>query len=148
MEVMFSLLHVDLMVEDMERELAFYKDVLGFEIFEDCILKSEAFLFLTEGRATSMRLVFLGRNKRSTMIELVQFLTDSGQPIQVSQLKFKWNLSFLVDDLEQAQQYLSKKGFKPLTSPHSISLPTMGKANVTFLLDPENLLLELVAPIY
>ena len=145
---MFSLLHVDLMVENMERELAFYKDVLGFEIFEDCILKSEAFLFLTEGRATSMRLVFLGRNKRSTMIELVQFLTDSGQPIQVSQLKFKWNLSFLVDDLEQAQQYLSKKGFKPLTSPHSISLPTMGKANVTFLLDPENLLLELVAPIY
>jgi catechol 2,3-dioxygenase-like lactoylglutathione lyase family enzyme len=148
MEVMFSLLHVDLMVENMERELAFYKDVLGFEIFEDCVLKSEAFLFLTEGRATSMRLVFLGRNKRSTMIELVQFITDSGQPIQVSQLKFKWNLSFLVDDLEQAQQYLSKKGFKPLTSPHSISLPTMGKANVTFLLDPENLLLELVAPIY
>ena len=61
------------------------------------------------------------------MIELVQFLTDSGQPIQVSQLKYKWNLSFLVDDLEQAQQHLSKKGFKPLTSPYVISLPTMEK---------------------
>jgi len=61
------------------------------------------------------------------MIELVQFLTDSGQPIQVSQLKYKRNLSFLADDLEQAQQQLSKKDFKPLTSPYVISLPTIEK---------------------
>ena len=82
------------------------------------------------------------------MIELVQFLTDSGQPIPVSQLKFKWNLSFLVNDLELAQQHLSKKGFQPLTAPHVLSLPTMGKANVIFYLDAEGFLLELVAPIY
>jgi len=148
MEVTFSLLHVDLMVENMERELAFYTDILDFEVFEDCVLKSKDFLFLSEGLATSMRLVFLGRNKRSTMIELVQFLTDSGQPIQVSQLKFKWNLSLLVNDLEEAQQHLSKKGLKPLTSPHALSLPSMGKANVVFYIDPEGFFLELVAPIY
>ena len=145
---MFSLLHVDLMVDNIERELAFYKDVFGFEIFEDCVVKSEEFLFLTEGRASSMRLVFLGRNKRSTMIELVQFLTSSGQPVQVAQLKFKWNLSFLVDDLEEAEEHLTKKGFKPLTSPHAVSLPAMGKANVTFYIDPAGVLLELVAPEY
>ena len=82
------------------------------------------------------------------MIELVQFLTDSGEPIQASQLKFKWNLSLLVDDLEEAQQHFSKKGFKPLTPPHVIALPTLGKANVIFYLDPANVLIELVAPIY
>jgi len=83
--------------------------VLGFEVFEDYVVNSKAFLFLTEGRATSMRLTFLGRNKRSTMTELIQFLPDSGQPISSSQLKFKWNLSFLVDDSEEAQQHLAKR---------------------------------------
>ena len=148
MEVMFSLLHVDIMVDHLERELAFYTDVLGFQVFEDCVLKNEQFSFITEGKATSMRLVFLGRNRHSTMIELVQFLTDSGQPVPTSQLKFKWNLSLLVEDLEEAQQHLSEKGFKPLTSPHIIALPAMGKANVIFYLDPANVLIELVAPIY
>src|SRR4051812_17735927 len=109
-EINFVLLHVDLVVEDIEREIAFYKDVLGFEVFEDSVLNNEASLFLSGGRAGCMRLVFLGKNKRSTMIELVQFLSDSGQPIQISQLKFKWNLSFFVDDLEQAQQYLLENG--------------------------------------
>src|SRR6266542_3059824 len=140
-KINFFLLHVDLVVEDIEREMAFYKDVLGFEVLEDCVLNNEASLFLSEDRAGRMRLVFLGRNKRSTMIELVQFLTDSGQPIQVSQLKFKWNLSFFVDDLEQAQQHFLEKGFKPLTSQYEITLSSFGRSKVIFYQDPEGVLL-------
>jgi catechol 2,3-dioxygenase-like lactoylglutathione lyase family enzyme len=147
-EINFFLLHVDLVVEDIEREMAFYKDVLGFEVLEDCILNNEASLFLSEDRAGCMRLVFLGRNKRTTMIELVQFLTDSGQPIKVSQLKFKWNLSFFVDDLDQAQQHLLAKGFKPLTSQYEITLSSSGRSKVIFYQDPEGFLLEIIGPIY
>ena len=148
MDVSFSLLHVDLMVEDMDRQLNFYTDVLGFEVFEDCLLESEAFAFITNGKSTAMRLVFVGRSKRSTMIELVQFLDAAGKPVEVDQLRYKWNLSLLVDDLEEAEQHLSIKGFRPLTSPQEISLPTMGSANVIFYTDPEDFLLELVAPAY
>jgi catechol 2,3-dioxygenase-like lactoylglutathione lyase family enzyme len=147
-EINFFLLHVDLVVDDIEREIAFYKDVLGFEVFEDCVLNNEASLFLSNGRAGCMRLVFLGRNKRTTMIELVQFLNDSGQPIQASQLKFKWNLSFFVDDLDQAQQHLLEKGFKPLTSQYEITLSSLGRSKVIFYQDPEGFLLEIMAPIY
>ena|SRR5690349_24142338 len=147
-EINFFLLHVDLVVENIEREITFYKDVLGLEVLEDCVLNNEACLFLSEGKARSMRLVFLGKNKRSTMIELVQFLDDSGKPIQISHLKFKWNLSFFVDDLEDTQQHFLNKGFKPLTSQYEIALSNLGRSKVIFYQDPEGFLLEIIAPVY
>lgn len=141
-----SLLHVDMVVQDLARALAMYT-ALGFEVVEDCIVETDAASFLSGGATKRMRLVFLRLNGRSSMLELIQLLDDAGNGLPASSDgKFDWNLTFLVNNLEQATTDMATSGLRRVSEEFDVSLPKLGRSRVVFCRDPDGYLIELVAP--
>jgi lactoylglutathione lyase len=98
MRLAFRLLHTRYRVNDLERSVAFYKDVLG----------------LQEVRRSKSELVFLKAPESEETIELCSF-PDAG-PVQVQ--PDLTHLAFQVDNLEEFARHLEKRGLKYSDGPH------------------------------
>jgi catechol 2,3-dioxygenase-like lactoylglutathione lyase family enzyme len=142
-----SLLHVDMVVQDLERALAMYTQLLGFEVVEDCVVETDAALFLSGGATRRMRLVFLSLSSRSSMVELIQLLDDANQGLPASSDgRFDWNLTFLVPNLDSAKPLLAASGLRQVSEEYEAALPKLGTARVIYCRDAEGYLIEFVAP--
>jgi len=142
-----SLLHVDMVVQDLQRAIAIYTDVFGFEVVEDCIVETDAALFLSGGATRRMRLVFLKLNNRSSMVELIQLLDEANNSLPASSDgKFDWNLTFLVNNMEHAKRALAASGLRQVSEEYEASLPKLGNSRVLYCRDADGYLIELVAP--
>jgi catechol 2,3-dioxygenase-like lactoylglutathione lyase family enzyme len=142
-----SLLHVDMVVQDLQRAIDIYTRVFGFEVVEDCVVETDAAMFLSGGATRRMRLVFLSVSSRSSMIELIQLLGSDDESLPASSSeKFDWNLTFLVTNLDAARQQLSAAGLRPVSDEFVAALPKLGNARVLYCRDADGYLIELVAP--
>ena len=138
-----SLVHVDLTVADMERSLAFYQDSLGLLVLEDCTVETEAARFMSAGKASKMRMVFLtSGTKTSFMVELIQLLDEKDQ--EASGGRRDVIFAFLVDDLSEAIRALAVDGRQPVSEVIPIELAHLGRARVVFYRDPDDYLIEFV----
>ncbi len=142
-----TLLHVDMVVQDLPRAISIYTQGLGFKVVEDCIVETEAALFLSGGATRRMRLVFLSLGGRSTMIELIQLLDEHGHSLPASTAgRFDWNLTFLVPNMDHARRALAAAGLREVSDEHEAALPKLGTSRVIFCRDPDGYLIEFVAP--
>jgi catechol 2,3-dioxygenase-like lactoylglutathione lyase family enzyme len=142
-----SLLHVDMVVQDLERSIALYTQAFGFEVVEDCIVDTDAAMFLSGGATRRMRLVFLSLNRRSTMVELIQLLDENGKSLPASTAgRFDWNLTFLVNNLDHVRSALGTAGLQQVSEEYIAALPKLGSSRVLFCRDAEGYLIEFVAP--
>lgn len=119
-----KLLHTRYRVADLERTVAFYKDVLGLE----------------EVRRSSSprgsRLVFLKAPGSEELIELCQF--DESGPVVVG--PDLTHLAFEVDDLAAFAHVAAAKGFPLSDGP----TPTSGGSVIGFIDAPEGYEIELI----
>jgi catechol 2,3-dioxygenase-like lactoylglutathione lyase family enzyme len=142
-----SLLHVDMVVQDLERSIALYTQAFGFEVVEDCVVETEAAMFLSGGATRRMRLVFLSLTRRSTMVELIQLLDSNGKSLPASTAgRFDWNLTFLVNNLEHVKSALGTAGLQQVSEEYIAALPKLGSSKVLYCRDAEGYLIEFVAP--
>lgn len=119
-----KLLHTRYRVADLERTVAFYKDVLGLEEVR---------------RSTSprgSRLVFLKAAGSDELIELCQF--DESGPVVVG--PDLTHLAFEVDDLAAFARVAASKGFPLSDGP----TPTNGGSVIGFIDAPEGYEIELI----
>ena len=118
-----KLLHTRYRVEDLERTVSFYKEVLGLE---------------EVGRRTSgrgSRLVFLKAPGSEEQIELCQF--DESGPVKVG---FDLtHLAFEVEDMEAFGRHAATKGFPFSDGPHQSS-----SGSIAFIDAPEGYEIELI----
>jgi lactoylglutathione lyase len=120
-----KLLHTRMRVNDLERTVKFYTDVLGLE--------------LTDRRESprGAKLAFLRTPGSEELLEITYF-PDSG-PVQVQ--PDLMHLAFEVDDLEAYRKYLDSKGIKFSDG------PTMSKSTgsvFAFIDAPEGYEIELI----
>lgn len=132
------LLHIDIIVNDMERMLSFYCQKLGLKKVEDVIVNGEAPIFLSRHCYSEYRLVLLKNNYSPTMIELLQFLPQGGP----NMISTNITLTFWTPSLAKKSEELSRKGIYPVSNEIFISLPTIGSSKIQFYRDPENNLVE------
>lgn len=119
-----KLLHTRYRVQDLDRSLAFYKDVLGLQETSRH----------TSGRGS--QLVFLKAPGGDEEIELCKF--DESGPVQVgSDLT---HLAFEVDDLEAFAAEIAAKGYPLSDGPHRSS----GGSVIAFVDAPEGYEIELI----
>jgi catechol 2,3-dioxygenase-like lactoylglutathione lyase family enzyme len=138
-----TLVHVDLTVADMERSLAFYTDSLGLLVLEDCTVETEAARFMSAGKASKMRMVFLtSATPTSFMVELIQLLDENDQ--EASGGRREVIFAFLVNDLPATIRALAIDGRQPVSDVFPIELSHLGRARVVFYRDPDGYLLEFV----
>jgi catechol 2,3-dioxygenase-like lactoylglutathione lyase family enzyme len=136
-----------MVVQDLESSVALYTRVFGFEIVEDCVVETDAAMFLSGGATRKMRLVFLSLNRRSTMVELIQLLDASGNSLPASAAgRFDWNLTFLVNNLEHVRAAIGESGLTIASEEYIAALPKLGRSRVLYCRDREGCLIEFVAP--
>jgi lactoylglutathione lyase len=118
------LLHTRYRVADLDRTVAFYKDVLGLEEVR---------------RSTSprgSRLVFLKAPGSEELIELCQF--DASGPVVVG--PDLTHLAFEIDDLEAFAKHAAAKGYPLSDGP----TPTSSGSVIAFIDAPEGYEIELI----
>ena len=119
-----KLLHTRYRVQDLEKTVAFYKDVLGLQ---------------ETRRHTSSRgsqLVFLKAPQSEEEIELCKF--DESGPVVVG--PDLTHLAFEVDDLEKFAREAKTKGYPLSDGPHK----TSGGSLIAFIDAPEGYEIELI----
>ena len=119
-----KLLHTRYRVQDLEKTVAFYKDVLGLQ---------------ETRRHTSSRgsqLVFLKAPQSEEEIELCKF--DESGPVVVG--PDLTHLAFEVDDLEKFAREAKMKGYPLSDGPHK----TSGGSLIAFIDAPEGYEIELI----
>lgn len=119
-----KLLHTRYRVADLDRTVAFYKDVLGLEEVR---------------RNTSprgSRLVFMKAPGSEELIELCQF--DESGPVVVG--PDLTHLAFEVEDLEAFAKHAASKGYPLSDGP----TPTGGGSTIAFIDAPEGYEIELI----
>ena len=96
-------------VGDMDRALAFYTDVLGFEPVSDREIEGSAYERLTGVFGLHARIVRLRLG--GEFVELVQYLAPEGRPVPVdSRSNDRWfqHIAIIVSDMDRAYAWLRR----------------------------------------
>jgi catechol 2,3-dioxygenase-like lactoylglutathione lyase family enzyme len=119
---------IGITVADMDRSIAFYRDVLSFEQQSDVEVTGEAYEQLTGVFGLRMRVVRMHLGDEE--IELIEYLTPRGRPIPVdSRSNDRWfqHIAIITGDMDGAFAWLRKNKVQ-YSSPEPQTLPAWNKA--------------------
>jgi glyoxylase I family protein len=136
------LTHVGICVSDLERSLAFYRDLLGFAPEHELEVEGEPTDTLLRLHGTKLKAVYLSRD--GVRIELLHFASPTGPPrhARVMNEVGLTHLSFRVADLDAVVTDLRAAGAQVLDDT-ILRFPDFGSA-ACFVVDPDGQLIELV----
>ena len=141
--------HVAIHVEDMDRMLTFYRDLLGFEVIMEQDAEGEKLEELVQIPQSRLRGVLLriGRPRPgdSQTLELIQYYTPKPRKLDRALPDVgTMHIAFFADDVPAVYEKLKAAGV-PFNCPpqHYTSGPLAGWT-ITYLQDPEGNTLELV----
>ena len=139
--------HTGLVVSDMERSLAFYRDVLGLVEERSDVMEGEMISRLTGFEDARIRIAYLGIGDMRHSLELVEYLN----PVAVPAARPPRNaagtahLGIIVGDLDSIYQDLSGRGVEFVGAPTSRpDAPYPWARKACYLLDPDGYLIELI----
>jgi catechol 2,3-dioxygenase-like lactoylglutathione lyase family enzyme len=138
--------HVAITVTDMEKSIAFYRDILQMELSID-FETDELSPFLAVPGVKVRSVIFKKGRSGKGMVELLAFRCPDGKPMHPERTPFDpglWMLSFETDDVEAAYEDLLEKGVEFVNPPSRLNVPGMGIHNVVLIKGPDGVLVELV----
>ncbi len=144
--------HVGLTVSDIERSLAFYRDILGLQ-FQGEILMEEAETDALFGRkGCKARVAYLNGSEKIDVppVELIQFLDcdTKKQPGDLFTTSIS-ELCFYTDDIEEVYQRLCANHVECLSAPKNFDFTAagFGKSKAFYFRDPDGIVLEMMQPL-
>lgn len=129
--IQFSFDHVMLRVLDLEKSLAFYRDILGMKVLRHTDYES--------GRFTN---VFLSFNENTESSLELTYNWDQKDPYEKGQAF--GHLALMVNVIHEAVDKLAHSGVRIKTPPKKMN---HGQRIIAFVLDPDDYLIELIEPI-
>ena len=133
--------HTGIVVSDMEREVAFYRDLLGMEVWSDFEDDSDYVQAVTEVPGAKIWMVKL-KAKDGVSIELLKYLSHPQEPAPRKACDIGVNhVAMQVDDIDDLYEKMKAAGVR-FHAPPTVSGD--GGAKVTYCRDPEGVILELV----
>ena len=135
--------HTGITVSNLERSLAFWRDVLGFELSHTAHQKGELANEITGVERAEIKLAVL-KTPGGHKIELLQYLAPpdsrsaSLRPCDVGFV----HVALLIDDLDAVLERIAAFGWKPAGKPQILkSGPNTGK-RVVYVRDPDGTTIE------
>ena len=139
--------HTGITVSNLERSLAFWRDVLGFELSHTAHQTGELAEEITGVAGVEIKLAVV-KTPGGHKIELLQYLAPSDRnhahlrPCDVGHV----HVTLLVDDLDAVLEKISASGWKAAGKPQTLkSGPNAGK-RVIYVRDPDGTTIELMQP--
>ncbi|MBV1879829.1 MAG: VOC family protein [Pseudomonadales bacterium] len=137
--------HIALGVRNMDLSLAFYSDLLGFEVVRDEIQQTKGSVLpaLYKDAHDQRRVVTLywkkGPNESFLVLSEHSDKPVSGEPIKLDQIGIH-HFAFWVEDLPAVYEELKAKGAEFVLAPTVVANGTLNSA---FLADPDGILVQL-----
>jgi catechol 2,3-dioxygenase-like lactoylglutathione lyase family enzyme len=133
--------HTGIVVSDMQREVAFYRDLLGMQVWADFKDGSAYVQAVTEVPGAKVWMVKL-KAADGVSLELLQYLSHPQQPLPRRSCDVGPNhVALQVEDIDALYEKLKAAGIRFHAPP---TLSGDGGAKVTYCRDPEGIILELV----
>ena len=139
--------HTGFVVSDMERSLAFYRDLLGLKEERNHVLEGEFISQLVGYPDARLHIIYLGLGDMKHSVELIQYLNPPGVSVTLPDRNQvgATHLGIIVDDLDSFYQELSSSGAR-FANPPAVRLgatyPLARKG--CYLQDPDGNWLELL----
>src|SRR5438477_12549682 len=137
--------HTGITVSNLERSLAFWRDVLGFEFSHSADQAGEMAEEITGVKGAELKLAVL-KAPGGHKIELLEYLAPKDQkqisvrPCDVGSV----HVALTVDDLEAVLEKIAASGWKAAGKPQTLrSGPNTGK-RVIYVRDPDGTTIELM----
>ena len=140
--------HTSFTVSDIDRSLAFYRDLLGMEVLVEVEREGEFIEEVVGFQGASLRIVGLKLPQGSDhILELIEYRAPHGQRLDLRTCNpGVAHLCFVTDDIHNAYESLRAKGVEFRSPPVRIpSGPSAGGYDAYFL-DPDGITLELSQP--
>ena len=138
---MKAIRHFGIVVDDIDKALHFYQDLLGLKIQRDMFEKGDFIDSISGLKNVEVRTIKMSAND-GNMIELLWYKSHPKKGIKKDICEIgASHPAFTVDNINEKYEKLKKEGIEfncpPMISPD-------GKAKVTFCRDFDNVLIELV----
>lgn len=144
--------HVGLTVSDLDRSIAFYRDILGLRFIGEILMEGSETEAIFQRPGCRARVAYLNGSDEEKMppVELIQFL-DRKPEEQPSSL-FRTSVSeicFYTDDADKTYKDLVSQGVQCLSAPQTFdfSKDGFGRSRAFYFMDPDGIILEMMEPL-
>jgi len=134
--------HVGIVVNDLEKSIHFWRELIGFKVVSDNIEPSPYIEELLSLNATNLRTMKFSDNN-GFIVELLKFASTSNNSVWQGDLSTT-GLTHIALTVENVEQVVNKLNEFSYTSLSKIMKSPNGQVKVVFINGPENLKLELV----
>ena len=140
--------HTGFTVADLERSLAFYRDVLGFEVLAEGEREGGYFAEIVGYPDTHVRMALVRPRGSDHHLELFQYLSPEPRTVSLEpRLVGATHVCLIVDDLPALYGRLSDAGVDTFfTPPVEVDAGINQGGFALYLRDPDGIILELFQP--
>ena len=144
-----EVMHIGVTVSDMDKSIAFYKDVLGLKFIGELVMKGKETDELFNLQNAKVRVAYLNGSDNifAPPIELIQFVEPKANKDACSLTKTSISeICFRVDDIDKVYNHLINNGVKCLSAPQPFDFTGdgFGKSKAIYFKDPDGIILELM----
>lgn len=147
-----GIIHVGLTVMDLDRSVAFYRDVLGLAYLGEMEMEGPETERLFQQKDCKARVAYLNGSPElaAPPVELIQFVGQ--EPERQAGNLFRTSISelcFAVEDIDREYLRLKDLGVEFLSEPQTFDSTEygFGKSRAVYLRDPDGIVLELLQPL-
>ena len=144
--------HVGLTVSDLDRSIAFYRDILGLEFQGEIFMAGEETDRLFRMKDTKARVAYLNGSKaiEAPPIELIQFVDNKVKKVKGN--LFTTSISevcFYTDDIDSVYNILIENHVECLSEPQYFDFRAngFGESRAFYFRDPDGIILEMMQPL-
>lgn len=140
---MKSIRHFGIVVEDLEKSLHFYQDLLGLKTKRDMQEEGEFIDTILGLQNVKVHTVKMASENGDTLVELLHYTSHQGKKregYEIFDLGAS-HLAFTVEDVDREYKNLQEHGVRFTCLPQ---ISPDGRAKVTFCFDPDGVPIELV----
>lgn len=144
--------HVGLTVSDLDRSVAFYRDVLGLTYQGEMVMTGDATDALFQRKDCKARVAYLNGSEHveAPPVELIQFVGDAAEKEAPGLFTPSISeLCFYTDAIDAVYEGLLSKGVDCLSPPVAFDFTDQGfgKSKAFYFKDPDGIILEMMQPL-
>ena len=142
--------HINIVVEDLARQVRFYTETLGLRETKRAHLEGEWIEKIVGLKGVSANVVYVEAEEGTPRIELLQYLSPAGVPLtgcRIPNTPGLRHIAFRVSNIEEMSKEIREAGGElfgpPVVVPDTTIQHEAGQKVLCYFLDPEGVLLEL-----